>query len=521
MEKVRNIILNIINNTTRIFFIVILIILTLASIFSSCSLIKDEKTIYLWDNWFINILSIVIFIGIIVFFKKKEIKIGEKKQKILLRTIILIWICLAFVWVFTTQFSPKADQKYIYKAALGISDSKYGSFFGKGYINQNPQQEGMVLFDYLISLISKNHALLIIQIVNIFALLISFYAIYKITDLTFESNKISKITLVSLLLFVPIFFYITFMYGNILGLALSMIGVLYEIKYFKKRKWYFIPIAGLSIALAIIIKSNYLIMLIAMIIMFFVDMLENKKARNILFIIGILVVYLCISFMTKCAIKKLTGAEIADGIPMVSYIAMGMQEGSRAPGWYNGYNRKVYKKSNYNYEEAKKQSIEDIKKRLEVFKNNPIYMAKFYTKKILSQWNNPTFQGFWVNGARKSNTEKPWYVNRVIYKGKVNKVITEYMNIMQTIILFGAVVYIILDYKQAKGNKLFLMIIFIGGFLFHIIWEAKCQYTITYFILLIPYSVKGYDILTNRIEEFIYYEKILKRKMLEDKTTKK
>ena len=48
-----------------------------------------------------------------------------------------------------------------------------------------------------------------------------------------------------------------------------------------------------------------------------------------------------------------------------------------------------------------------------------------------------------------------------------------------------------------------MIIVFIGGFLFHTIWEAKCQYTITYFILLIPYSVKGYDCLTNKIINYI------------------
>ena len=69
----------------------------------------------------------------------------------------------------------------------------------------------------------------------------------------------------------------------------------------------------------------------------------------------------------------------------------------------------------------------------------------------------------------------------------------------QTIILFGVTVYLIRDYKKIKGDKLIFILVFIGGFLFHIIWEAKCQYTITYFILLIPYSVKGYDLITKKI----------------------
>jgi len=34
-------------------------------------------------------------------------------------------------------------------------------------------------------------------------------------------------------------------------------------------------------------------------------------------------------------------------------------------------------------------------------------------------------------------------------------------------------------------------IIFIGGFLFHLVWEAKGQYTVCYFVLLIPYAWMG------------------------------
>ena len=48
-----------------------------------------------------------------------------------------------------------------------------------------------------------------------------------------------------------------------------------------------------------------------------------------------------------------------------------------------------------------------------------------------------------------------------------------------------------------KLHRLLLPTIFIGGFLFHLFWEAKSQYTITYFVLLIPYCAKGLMDMTN------------------------
>lgn len=50
-----------------------------------------------------------------------------------------------------------------------------------------------------------------------------------------------------------------------------------------------------------------------------------------------------------------------------------------------------------------------------------------------------------------------------------------------------------------KLHRLLLPTIFIGGFIFHLFWEAKSQYTITYFVLLIPYCAKGLMDMTNEM----------------------
>ena len=52
-------------------------------------------------------------------------------------------------------------------------------------------------------------------------------------------------------------------------------------------------------------------------------------------------------------------------------------------------------------------------------------------------------------------------------------------------------------------HRLLLPMIFIGGFIFHLFWEAKGQYTITYFVLLIPYCAKGLMDMTDDIAEGI------------------
>ena len=74
MKKIKSIIIELTNNIPKLICIFILMFLSLASIISSCGLVKGERTIYIRDNWFINILSFIIFIALIIFIRRKNRK---------------------------------------------------------------------------------------------------------------------------------------------------------------------------------------------------------------------------------------------------------------------------------------------------------------------------------------------------------------------------------------------------------------------------------------------------------------
>jgi hypothetical protein len=48
------------------------------------------------------------------------------------------------------------------------------------------------------------------------------------------------------------------------------------------------------------------------------------------------------------------------------------------------------------------------------------------------------------------------------------------------------------NWKKVALPQLLLPICFLGGFFFHLMWEAKAQYMFSYFVLLIPYAVLGF-----------------------------
>lgn len=494
----------------EIIFIFILSFLTIESMFRSCSITSSETTTYLFDNPIIHIITI----SITIFIFSKINKIKKDIDKKIVIGLVCIWGLISAIWIFMSNLYPRADQRDIYNIILQMKKGIFDSFEIGKYMVANPHQLGLLLYEYIFSFIFGVKNYLGLQLINVVALFITYFSIYKLTTYMFKDKKTSICTLIGLFLFIPMWFYITFIYGNIIGLMFSMISLVFILKYLEKNKIVYLITASICIGLAIMLKSNYLIMLIAMVCIIILDMISNKKINNIGIIIALILGYLVMKILVPIIAFEITGKEKVKGIPMLAYVEMGIQEGTRAPGWYNGYNRKVYANNKYDYEKTTIQVKKDIKESISNFKNNPKYTVEFFYKKVVSQWNNPTFQCFWIGRGTKDaeGKVKPAIVRAINGNGKTNKILFEYTNIIQTIILFGATICILINFKEINGKQLVFAVMFIGGFLFHIVWEAKCQYTISYFILLIPYSIRGYLQLSKMIQEFLNnkYKKLIK-----------
>ena len=58
--------------------------------------------------------------------------------------------------------------------------------------------------------------------------------------------------------------------------------------------------------------------------------------------------------------------------------------------------------------------------------------------------------------------------------------------------------------KNMSNEAILLITIFLGGFFFHILWEAKSRYIIPYFAILIPLA-------SIKIDKLLIVEKIKER----------
>lgn len=224
----------IINSIIKVIFVCIIIFLFVCSIFSSATMKKDEHTTYKQDNVIIQIGCITAACAIVTFLRAKKVKIKISKKHIIIA--IVIWIIICTVWIFATKLQPRADQSKILDAAIQMKNGDFSTFKTGGYLYKNPHQLGLLLYFYLFELIFNNNAYIALQFMNILAILVAYYSIFKIVEYMYKNKNVSKLTIVGLFLFVPISMYITFIYGNLLGFALSMLALLFEFKYLEDKK---------------------------------------------------------------------------------------------------------------------------------------------------------------------------------------------------------------------------------------------------------------------------------------------
>ena len=64
--------------------------------------------------------------------------------------------------------------------------------------------------------------------------------------------------------------------------------------------------------------------------------------------------------------------------------------------------------------------------------------------------------------------------------------LTFYQKALLLVTFTCALIVLVQNRKNLSAEVIFLLTIFIGGFMFHILWEAKSRYIIPYIVVLIP-----------------------------------
>ena len=267
----------------------------------------------------------------------------------------------------------------------------------------------------------------------------------------------------------------------------------------------------LFLALSVMLRKNSLIPIIAVLLVLLFESLRfGRSVRARLCLLG-MAVYLAVTsvgilpLVQKCYEKK-AGNTLSSGVTAMSYFAMGMQEASRGCGWYNGFNIDTYDAAGMDSALANEISRQAVLERLAYFREHPGYTVDFYARKHLSQWADGTYASRQATLAAYGGRSEFF---QEVYDGSLSSAYIEWCNAWQNVLYLGTLVFCVSTVHRKRKNtatapqgsdtdslylSLYLyvgLIAVLGGFLFHILWEANSRYIFLYSLLLMPYCAAG------------------------------
>ncbi len=329
-----------------------------------------------------------------------------------------------------------------------------------------------------------------------------FWSGYKILRLT--CPKVEVVWYYSLLFisYIPMFLYVAYVYGEISSTCFAMVFMWQIIRYCKTGKKSCYLWGTIAIVFACMMRMNSIIILVAAGIVLLFHAFRAFKPQALVWLLVMFVAVFAVKDGIQAHYEKISGYEISDGIPPVSWVLMGLNDGPRGPGWYDGTNHDEFILHDYDTESTALDDKNKVMIRLGELWADKAYSIDFFRRKILTQWNAPACHSYFETKAFTCVPEElPEIVHRIYYEDE--SAINDFMDRYQFVLYFYvaiAVFFAFFSKKEEHGleNRI-LMIAIVGGFLFHILWEVMGRYALPYVVFMIPVAAAG----MGRMGEFL------------------
>ncbi|WP_034445996.1 glycosyltransferase family 39 protein [Butyrivibrio sp. AE2032] len=528
MNKALNIFNRIIAGCLMLAAVVVLVVSTFTTIYYDMHIDVDFPQ-YGKEN--IPLLAVLVAAVFLVFWLIYRAK-GFQKSYIFLGLMLCFVTAYCLTLIFSIRPLPVDDSLFLDNAINDFMDGDYSSLTsGGGYLNTWPFQLGYVAFGQIMVSIFGKSNYFAWDIVQLFCILITIYLIYKITWELFEDEEVCGI--VALLSMGALFFYnyVTYIYGDILSMAPQTLALYMMVLYVKREKDGYALISAISIALAVLLKTNSEVTLIALVMILIgsafrsncqkvdgengegtaadgnatVIKTKSNLPRRLVNRIILAVIMVLITFGAKAGVDAyychLTGLqEIPGGSPAWSHIAMGLQESELEDGWYNGYNYQVFGENGYDTEKTAEVAKANIMETLTDFAHRPLHACRFFLRKFTTQWaDSVCISTHNLDLVSRHVENQPWLCDYLVF-GQGSQVLIWVMNVFMSVCYLGVAIYLfqILVRRHATTEEMLILILIFGGIVFHEFWEGASRYTMRYYIYWLPYAAYGIKKLVKR-----------------------
>ena len=497
-----------------------LFIICFAGTYRKISDIGSDRILFL-NSIVVLLIAVFAFLGAGVYLYKTQrlngifIKFEDENRFLRVKNILKILIFIECIVLAAVIFGirQRVDQYSVQYSAYGLSWGVAEVLNPPRHLGVYPNNIGFVLALYFLSFITGHYNNAVIML--FFSVLVPF--IYSdLADIggKFGLTRKSQIMIMICgLVFLPLQTKVTFIYGDIPGLFFAVRAMKHaaDIAQNKSSIKKVITVVAF-IAAAYAFKNNFLIFAIAIALYLFVELLRNRRFKELYIPFAVLAAPVLLNYCLKIIVGAIVGGNVSTGASKFSWIAMGMQEPA---GTFNGYNDATYFEAGYDVNLQTEWSKNAISERLSYFIQNPNQALGFYIRKIMVQWSDPTFStfDFCSRNVYLYNSASPlvWFISGPAVISAVSSV----LKIFQVLMFLGGGVFSIREMKRKAGTPaLLLFITFIGGYFFHILWEASSSYAVPYFVVLIPLGVAGISESVKRISEIMIQSGLMKNKTI-------
>ena len=417
------------------------------------------------------------------------LKDQEKRGRnlyLLLGAVLLHCAVFCTAWNLLAQSALRSDPLYIHVIAGGFATGDV-SAGGMDYLYTYPHQAGQALLLELVYRIFGYENLLAFRLFNTLGVLVFVYSGYQITGLLYEKDAVKVNFLLLAAGCVPLLIYTNVIYGEVLAVAAVAFALWMLLLWLKEEKLWQFALLTLALVFAVYMKNNALIAVVAAGCVMLCKAVSERRAKLAAFVIPLAAVILLAQPVMTEFYEARSGWELNQAMPKNLWAAMGLQGEGMTSGWWNGFPDRVYKEqAEYDAQYAKALGDAAIELSLSEMAGNPKAAAVFFARKFVSQWNDASYGCQVSAGSQDTPALEFW------------------MNGFHSLVFLGAAGFALLRFRrQRKIEECLPLLILLGGYLFHMVWEVKGRYGLFYFAILLPSAAAGLEEIRSLLTELL------------------
>ena len=421
------------------------------------------------------------------------------KLRITSNVIFSTMIVLGTTFIIWVQLVPASDANGCYKVATELHDGILATFLPGGYIDTYRHQIGLILFETFLTYLFGAYNFMAFQWINVLLLSLTSKKVYEYIEKNYPEYPQAPLLVFSILvLFTPIWMTACYTYGNFPGSCMAILAMIYQAEYLHRGKKINAILSTIFITVACLFNGIMYIPFIAIMIVYLATALCSNSIKYMAWVLISILFLLGADKAIDYTINSISDGRLRDdgGTNSLACVMMGLDvDKNRIGGWFNGYNPKVYVDQGFDAQKTTEVIKKDLENKIAEIVHNPTKYVQGMSAKNFSIWLDPTFASL-----ERISLDHDFQIERhsVLFDdltsdgGRLNRVLIMWLRFFQLAIYIGALLFLIYDKKPKTPVHYVGPLTFLGGWIFFTVWEAKSEYVLLFFVILIPYSVFGF-----------------------------